>query len=170
MRRNFKVATVITLVCAVLGLGQIALAQVTESRVVGRSTDQTGAVLPGVTVTITSKATGATRTVVTDSQGRYTVTNLSPGTYELVTAMSGFAEVKHEVVVGVGDAKTIDLAMTVVGITEAVKLAAAEALATREKARAEKLAKIDAILAEVDSWPRTGLKADKAFFDMINGD
>jgi antitoxin VapB len=57
-----------------------------------------------------------------------------------------------------------------VGITEAVKLAAAEALATREKARAEKLAKIDAILAEVDSWPRTGLKADKAFFDMINGD
>ena len=120
MRRNFQVATVITLVCAVLGLGQIAFAQVTESRVVGRATDQTGAVLPGVTVTITSKATGATRTVVTDSQGRYTVTNLSPGTYELVTAMSGFAEVKHEVVVGVGDAKTIDLAMTVVGITEAV--------------------------------------------------
>lgn len=57
-----------------------------------------------------------------------------------------------------------------VGITEAVKLAAAEALAAREKARAEKLAKIDTILAEVDTWPRSGLKADKAFFDMISGD
>ncbi|HWU13894.1 MAG TPA: type II toxin-antitoxin system VapB family antitoxin [Caulobacter sp.] len=57
-----------------------------------------------------------------------------------------------------------------VGITEAVKLAAAEALATRERARAEKLARIDAILAEFDAAPRTGLKADREFIDMINGD
>jgi antitoxin VapB len=57
-----------------------------------------------------------------------------------------------------------------VGITEAVKLAVAEALATREKAREEKLAKMRAITDEIDSWPRTGLKADKEFFDMINGD
>uniref|UniRef100_B0T063 Rv0623 family protein transcription factor n=1 Tax=Caulobacter sp. (strain K31) TaxID=366602 RepID=B0T063_CAUSK len=57
-----------------------------------------------------------------------------------------------------------------VGITEAVKLAAAEALATRERTREEKLAKMRAITAEIDSWPRTGLKADKEFFDMINGD
>lgn len=59
---------------------------------------------------------------------------------------------------------------TKLGITEAVKLAATEALATREKARAEKLARIDAILAEFDKAPRTGLKADKTFMDMINGD
>ncbi|MBO9708723.1 MAG: type II toxin-antitoxin system VapB family antitoxin [Caulobacter sp.] len=57
-----------------------------------------------------------------------------------------------------------------VGITEAVKLAAAEALATREKARSEKLARMDAVLAEFDALPRTGLKADKAFFDEISGD
>jgi len=59
---------------------------------------------------------------------------------------------------------------TKLGITEAVKLAAAEALALREKARAEKLARMDAILAKFDAMPRTGLKADKAFMDMINGD
>lgn len=59
---------------------------------------------------------------------------------------------------------------TKLGITEAVKLAATEALAAREKARAEKLVQIDAILAEFDALPRTGLKADKAFFDMISGD
>ncbi|PXA89501.1 transcription factor [Caulobacter sp. D4A] len=59
---------------------------------------------------------------------------------------------------------------TRLGITEAVKLAASEALAAREKAQAEKLAKVEAILAEFDAVPRTGLKADKAFFDMINGD
>ncbi|MGH6998315.1 MAG: type II toxin-antitoxin system VapB family antitoxin, partial [Phenylobacterium sp.] len=43
---------------------------------------------------------------------------------------------------------------TKLGITEAVKLAASEALATREKARAEKLARMDAILAEFDKAPR----------------
>jgi antitoxin VapB len=59
---------------------------------------------------------------------------------------------------------------TKLGITEAVKLAATEALAAREKARTEKLARIDAVLAEFDKMPRTGLKADKAFMDMINGD
>jgi antitoxin VapB len=55
-----------------------------------------------------------------------------------------------------------------VGITEAVKLAASEALAARQKAREQKLAKMRAIVAEVDSWPRTGLKADKTFFDSLN--
>ncbi|MFZ0266586.1 type II toxin-antitoxin system VapB family antitoxin [Caulobacter sp.] len=57
-----------------------------------------------------------------------------------------------------------------VGITEAVKLAAAEALATRDKAREEKLAKMRAISDRIASLPRTGLKADKAFFDELSGD
>jgi len=57
---------------------------------------------------------------------------------------------------------------TRLGITETVKLAATEALAARERARAEKLARMDAILAEFDALPRTGLKADKAFFDSLN--
>ncbi|PTS91364.1 MULTISPECIES: type II toxin-antitoxin system VapB family antitoxin [unclassified Caulobacter] len=59
---------------------------------------------------------------------------------------------------------------TRLGITEAVKLAAAEALASREQARAEKLAKMRAISAEIASLPRTGLKADKAFFDEMYDD
>lgn len=56
------------------------------------------------------------------------------------------------------------------GITDAIRLAVTKAREADDKARAEKLAKIDAILAEVDSWPRSGLEADKEFFDMINGD
>ena len=55
-----------------------------------------------------------------------------------------------------------------VGLTEAVKLAVTKALEADEKAREEKLAKARAICAEVASWPRTGLKADKAFFDSLN--
>ncbi|WP_419319965.1 type II toxin-antitoxin system VapB family antitoxin [Caulobacter sp. ErkDOM-E] len=57
-----------------------------------------------------------------------------------------------------------------VGITDAIKLAVTRAREADESAKAEKLAKIDAILAEVDALPRTGLKADKAFFDDLSGD
>jgi antitoxin VapB len=56
------------------------------------------------------------------------------------------------------------------GITDAIKLAVSKTREVDDKARAEKLAKMRAICAEVASWPRSGLKADKAFFDEINGD
>ncbi len=59
---------------------------------------------------------------------------------------------------------------TKLGITEAVKLAATEALAAREMAREEKLARMREISDRVASLPRTGLKADKAFFDDLSGD
>ncbi len=59
---------------------------------------------------------------------------------------------------------------TKLGITEAVKLAAAEALKAREMTREEKLARMRAISDRVASLPRTGLKADKAFFDDLSGD
>lgn len=57
-----------------------------------------------------------------------------------------------------------------VGLTEAVKLAVRGELARREEAVARKLAAMKAISDEVASWPETGLKADKAFFDEMSGD
>ncbi len=65
------------------GLPAPLAAQQTESRIVGRLVDDSKAALPGVTVTVTSKQTGAVRTVVTDADGSYVVTSLSPGVYTL---------------------------------------------------------------------------------------
>jgi antitoxin VapB len=59
---------------------------------------------------------------------------------------------------------------TKLGITDAVKLAATEALKAREITREEKLARMRVISDRVASLPRTGLKADKAFFDDLSGD
>jgi antitoxin VapB len=55
-----------------------------------------------------------------------------------------------------------------VGITDAIKLAVTRAREADVQARAEKLAKMQAVVDEVSTWPRTGLKADKAFFDSLN--
>jgi antitoxin VapB len=55
-----------------------------------------------------------------------------------------------------------------VGITEAVKLAVGAELDRSEKPPLRD--RIRAIQDEVQSWPSTGLKADKAFFDELSGD
>jgi hypothetical protein len=51
--------TALAVLAAVMVPAPPAAAQITESRVFGRATDQTGAVLPGGTISITSQAPGA---------------------------------------------------------------------------------------------------------------
>ena len=82
----------LTAIALVAG-ARAAAAQQTESRIVGTITDPNGGSLPGVAVTVTSASTGAVRTVVTDEQGRYIVTNLAPGTYQVALESSGFEAV-----------------------------------------------------------------------------
>lgn len=56
-----------------------AEAQQTDARITGTVRDSSGAVLPGVTVTVTSAQTGSTRLAVTEGDGAFSITNLSPG-------------------------------------------------------------------------------------------
>src|SRR5262245_11936906 len=56
----------------------------------GRVTDESGAVLPGVTVTVTQTDTGFTRSAVTDGNGTYVMPNLPTGPYRLEVMLQGF--------------------------------------------------------------------------------
>src|SRR5688572_21759299 len=79
-------------VCAalVLALAHPALAQLSTSQLDGRVTDESSAVLPGATVTVTQTDTGFTRTVVTDPDGTYILPNLPTGRYRLEVMLAGF--------------------------------------------------------------------------------
>ena len=112
---------------ALLGYGLPAplAAQQTESRIVGRLVDDSKASLPGVTVTVTSKQTGAVRTAVTDADGSYVVTNLGPGGYTAQFELPSFATQVRDVTLGVGDFKTVDITLGVGGLTEQVTVTAA---------------------------------------------
>ena len=102
------------LALAVLGLPiapTSALAQQTESRLVGTIADSSQSLLPGVTVTVTSKDTGAQRVAVSEADGRFTVTNLPRGTYVVSAALEGFRTVEQTVTLGVGEVKSVDLSL-----------------------------------------------------------
>ena len=68
-----------------------------QSTIAGVVTDDSGGVLPGVTVEVASPALiEKVRTVVSDGQGRYSVTDVRPGQYSVTFTLQGFTTVKRE--------------------------------------------------------------------------
>src|SRR3954462_2686888 len=86
-KRLFLVLTLLLLIPAVL------FAQNTGTNLSGRVADESGAALPGVTVTATNDATGFNRSTVTGPDGSYRFLALPIGTYSVVADLSGFANV-----------------------------------------------------------------------------
>src|SRR3954462_6454824 len=70
-------------------VGAAAWAQAT-AQLSGTVKDSSGAVLPGVTVTVTQTGTGFSRTVVTETSGTYVVPTLPTGPYKLEATLQGF--------------------------------------------------------------------------------
>ncbi len=92
MRRLF---TLFTLVAVAVVFAAPAEAQFARGGIQGAATDPDGVPLPGVTVTLTNPATGASRTVVTGGSGSYVIQGLSPGDYTIVFTLQGFQTVER---------------------------------------------------------------------------
>jgi hypothetical protein len=91
--RRYLTAAALAL-CAVVLLPSLAHAQ---AQIVGQVRDESGGVLPGVTVEVTSPVMiEKSRTGVTDDQGRYRFEALRPGTYRVSFTLVGFATVVRE--------------------------------------------------------------------------
>ncbi|MBM3779034.1 MAG: TonB-dependent receptor [Acidimicrobiia bacterium] len=94
--------------------------------IAGAVTDETGAVLPGVTVTATSPAMIDVRTTVSGADGRYTLVSLAPGTYVVEFALPGFRTVRREgVQLSAGFTANIAAQMAVGGVEETVTVTGA---------------------------------------------
>src|SRR5437773_47338 len=75
----------------ILSLSAVAaLAQDTTGTILGTITDASGAVLPGVTVTVKNTDTSQSRTIVSDTAGSYRVPLLQSGHYEVTVQLQGF--------------------------------------------------------------------------------
>ncbi len=100
-------------------------AQRVTGQVAGTVKDDSGAVLPGVTVSLTGELVAGTRTVVTNASGFYRILNLPPGAYDLLFDLEGFQPQSREgVIVALGKTTTVDTTLTIGELTETLTITA----------------------------------------------
>jgi hypothetical protein len=125
MRKNFTrwSASLLSLALVFMSLSPIALAQQPTGSIQGSVTDPQTAVVPNASVTAKSKSTGLTRTVTSNSDGQYQISQLPPDVYEVrVTAPNFKTSVAREVTVAVGTNVALDFKLEVGGANEEVTI------------------------------------------------
>ena len=105
-----------------------AAAQVLYGSIVGTLTDQTGAVVPKATVTVTNTSTGLSRQATTDEAGYYSIPNLLEGAYDLSVSASSFKPyVQRGVNVSINAVTRVDATIQVGTLSEEVRVEATTA-------------------------------------------
>ena len=120
------------MLCGILSLamlyGQSEMASVT-----GVITDSAAAVMPGVSVTIRNIDTNEPRTISTNAEGYYTITNLPPGSYELTAERAGFRKYQQtKIVLEVGQTLRMDIKLELGSVSETVSVQASVAALNTE--------------------------------------
>lgn len=95
--------------------------------------DESGAVIPGVNITITNAGTGLTRTIVTDERGNYLVPLLPIGNYTISAELTGFRkELRTGIILQVDQTAREDFRLLVGEITEVLEVTAVAPLVKSE--------------------------------------
>ncbi|MBI1355490.1 MAG: hypothetical protein GC160_14185 [Acidobacteria bacterium] len=119
--------------CAMSGL---LLAQTDLSTIRGTATDTTGAVIPGVTITLLNTETNVGRTVSTNANGDYEIPLVGPGIYKLTAESEGFQTfVADQILVTARETRRIDVALQVGDVATEVTVTAGAAVITTEGAQ-----------------------------------
>jgi carboxypeptidase family protein len=121
MARRFAILAAMVFVLAPPAFSQtVAVAQLS-----GAVTDESGAALPGVEVTVTQTTTGMTRFVISGERGDYVFNNLPVGPYSLTAKLPGFTTFERTgIVLAVGDSRSVNVSLKVGAISETITVAA----------------------------------------------
>ena len=113
----------------------VSWGQAVRATLVGRVTDQSGAIVPTTKLTLTNTGTNETHTVVVGDNGEFVFTQLAPGEYTLVTEHGGFRkDVRNGIVLQVGQEARMDVALQVGAVSEQVEVMAVAPLVASENA------------------------------------
>lgn len=127
MRRQFQFPVV--LIAFVLGIAVHAHGQVSAGAVLGTVSDASGALIPGVTITVTNEGTNQSRQAITNETGSYRVEPLQAGLYTVTAELTGFRkEVRTQVNVDVNARVRLDFALQVGTLSETIEVQAAAPL------------------------------------------
>ena len=111
--RRLALSALITLLTA-LCLQPAVAAQSFTGKIAGMVSDQSGAILPGVSITVTNTATNATREILTYETGSYVIPALPAGNYVVMAEFPGFStQTRTGVVLQVNQTARVDFQMQV---------------------------------------------------------
>lgn len=122
MRRSFSLVVLlgIVLVCATEPAASQSVTATTGA-INGRVTDNTGGVLPGVTITASSSALMGIRNTVSSPDGTYRFPALPPGEYNVVFELEGFDTLERSSIrVGLGFTATVNVEMKLATLSETI--------------------------------------------------
>jgi len=114
-----------TVMLLVVGVSTSGAGQGTGT-ISGTIQDESGGVLPGVTVTVTNTGTGGAQTGVSNPQGRYEIRNLPAGRYDVRGDLPGFSGDAATVTVAAGGSAMVDISLTIAPIAETVTVTRTE--------------------------------------------
>ncbi len=142
MRRPYLLALVVVFVAGALGPAAFAQSQATTGVIEGIVVDESGAPVPGVSVTLRNTGTNFERVVASDNDGRFRGLLLPLGPYRVTAALQGFATVVRDGVdLAVGQSVNLRLNLKVSAVQEEILVTGA--LPVVETTRAESSTLID---------------------------
>lgn len=148
-RANAVVA--ISVACSLL-VGAHASGQSVGASLAGVVSDESGARLPGVTLTLTNRSNGRSQAVTSDGVGQFRAVALQPAAYRLVAEHTGFVRLELEIVLNVGSEATLDLTLMVVGVRETVTVAVPRLSSSVTKSQPAALVSAE----DIESLPEIG--------------
>jgi hypothetical protein len=125
--KDFDVRTRIQVLVLLLlfSLCPMAYAQITNASLSGQVSDANGAAVPGVHIRVQNTATNVTQTAKSNEIGVFTVSPLNPGPYTVTAEKTGFEKtVETGIILTVGQAATLNIALQVGDVTEVVTVSA----------------------------------------------
>jgi hypothetical protein len=124
---GWTVQGVLLVLFAACGIPRVAEAQATGANVGGVVTDESGARLPGVVITITNIANGRAQVLTTGEQGNYRAVALQPAPYALKAELAGFTTVQRDITLTVGADLNVDFKLSIATLQENVTVTGAGA-------------------------------------------
>lgn len=163
--RTKAIATVVFVFVAGL-LAVSAHAQVFYGSIVGAVTDPTGAAVPNADVSITNTATSQTRSFKTDTGGRYTISDIQPGTYDVKVTAAGFRPIeKTGVAVSINTVTRVDATLEVGQVNEQVTVEASAVALQTDKADVH----TEITESAIENLPLSNYRNYQSLIDLVPG-
>ncbi|HET8781330.1 MAG TPA: TonB-dependent receptor, partial [Pyrinomonadaceae bacterium] len=107
-----------------IAITMIAMGQNSQGKITGTIKDAEGAAVSGAGVSLQLAHQAITRATVTDAEGKFTLDNVAPGTYQVIIERKGFITYRQAVQIRSGDTKQLAIELEILPVSEQVTITA----------------------------------------------